>query len=201
MQETTRDDIPATLTDTFYDEQATLRNELLLFRFRNYRLINQEDIINLDLRGIEPRLKQISACFASLFAGQLEVLSDYQAFIQHHQRELIEQRAATTIGQVVEKLISLVESHTIETFDTLDTTFLALSAGDIAESLSSTMFPQAVGQILKTLGLETKFVRSKQKRCIVYDQVKLDTLRRRYILPEDDGVSLVSRVSTPGESS
>lgn len=161
MQETTRDDIPATLTDAFYEEQATLRNELLLFRFRNYSLINQEDSIKLDLRGIEPGLKQISACFASLFTGQFEVLNDYQAFIQHHQRELIEQRAATTVGQVVEKLISLVESDTIETFDTLDTTFLALSAGDIAESSNSTMTPQAVGQILKTLGLGTKFVKSK----------------------------------------
>jgi hypothetical protein len=189
MQETTRDDIPATLTDAFYEEQATLRNMLLLFRLRNYNLIKQENSINLDLHGIEPRLKQISACFASLFVGQLEVLKDYRSFIQHHQRELIEQRAATTIGQVVEKLIFLVESRTIETFDTLDTTFLALSAGDIAESLNSTMDPQAVGQILKTLGLDTKFVKSKQKRCIVYNRVKLETLRRRYIIPEDEGVS------------
>lgn len=206
MQETIRGDIPPTLTDRFYKEQETLRNKLLLFRFRNYYLANPEDSINLDLYRIEPRLKQISACFASLFTGQPEVLMDYQAFIQHHQRELIEQRAATTIGQVVEKLISLIESDTIETFDTLDTTLIAVSAGDIAKSVDITSItPQAVGQILKTLGLQTKFVKVKSKRCIVYDQVKIDMLKRRYIPSEDeavsdDAVSLVSIVSSTGDS-
>jgi uncharacterized protein YbcV (DUF1398 family) len=199
MQETAREDIPATLTSSFYKKEKVLRNKLLLFRFRNYNSINIEDaILPLDLHGIEPRLKQISACFTALFAGQPEVLADYHLFIKHHQKELIEQRAATTIGQVVEKLMSLIESHTIETFDTLDTTLIAVSAGDIASSLNMT--PQAVGQILKILGLQTRFIKGKSKRCIVYDQEKLDTLRRRYIPAEDDGVSMISMVSTTGDS-
>lgn len=199
MQETTREDIPAILNDAFYKEQGQLRNKLLLFRFRNYDKINADNGTPLELKGIEPRLKQISSCFANLFAGQPEVLSDYHAFISHHQRELIEQRANTTIGQVVEKLMALVESHTIDTFDSLDTTLIPVSAGDIAESLNMT--PQAVGQILKTLGLQTKFIKAQSKRCIVYDPVKLETLRKRYI-PQDesDGVAMVSMVSSIRES-
>jgi hypothetical protein len=197
MQETSREDIPATLTSAFYQEQQALRNKLLLFRLRNYSRINSEDTVTLELHGIEPRLKQISACFAALFAGQPDVLTDFRAFILHHQRELIEQRANTIYGQVVEKLMSSIESHTIDTFDSLDTTFLDLSAGDIAESLNMT--PQGIGQILKTLGLQTKFIKALSKRCIVYDPVKLATLRRRYI-PQDDEVSLVSLVSTTRDS-
>jgi len=196
MQETTRDDIPATLNVAFYKEQTELRNKLLLFRLRNYELVNADDSV-MEFHGIEPRLRQISACFASLFAGQPEVLTDYQAFISHHQREIIEQRANTVYGQVVEKLMSLIESHTIDTFDSLDTTLISISAGDIAESLNMT--PQAIGQILKTLGLQTKFIKALSKRCIVYDPVKLATLRRRYI-PQDDEVSLVSLVSTTRDS-
>lgn len=199
MQETTRDDMPATLNRTFYKEQDELRNKLLLFRFRNYQTVNADDSVFMDLHGIEPRLRQISACFASLFARQPEVLTDYQAFIGHHQREIIEQRANTVVGQVVEKLISLVESHTIDTFDSLDTTLIPVSAGDMAESLNMT--PQAIGQILKTLGLQTKFIKARAKRCIVYDPAKLAILKRRYI-PQDETetVAMVSMVSTIGDS-
>jgi hypothetical protein len=198
MQETTREDIPATLNDAFYKEQGELRNKLLLFRFRNYDKVNADNSIDLDFKGIEPRLRQISACFASLFVGQPEVLADYQAFIIHHQKELIEQRASTVFGQVVERLIFLVESHTIDTFDSFDTTLIPVSAGDIAESLNMT--PQAVGQILKTLGLQTKFIKAQSKRCIVYDPVKLERLKRRYIPQDESEVSMVSMVSTTRNS-
>ena len=199
MVETTRDDIPATLTSKFYKEQAELRNKLLLFRLRNYEKINPEEAIPLNLHGIEPRLRQISAGFASLFAGQPEVLADYQAFIQHHQRELIEHRAATTIGQVVEQLFALTESHTNVTIVTLATgeKLLPISSGDIALPLNMT--PQAVGQILKTLGLQTKLTKIEgvPKRCIVDDAVKLDTLKRRYIPSEDaEQVTMVTAVTT-----
>jgi len=50
MQETTRDNIPSTLTDTFYREQEELRNKLLLFRLRNYTVIGPEDTITFDLQ-------------------------------------------------------------------------------------------------------------------------------------------------------
>lgn len=188
MQETTREDIPATLTRTFYKEQETLRNKLLLFRLQNYTLIDPEETVTLDLHGIEPRLRQISASFASLFEGQPDVLADFQAFIQHHQRELIEQRAATPIGQVVEKLFALAEAVTNVTNVTNVTgeELIPISSQDIAQPLNMT--PQAVGQILKTLGLQMKphKVEGASKRCIIYDAVKLDTLKKRYIPSEDD---------------
>ncbi|MFC1955020.1 hypothetical protein ACFLWZ_00520 [Chloroflexota bacterium] len=203
MQETARDDISATLTSTFYKEQETLRNKLLLFRFRNYNRINSEEYIELDLHGIEPRLRQISACFAALFAGQPDVLADYRAFIGNHQKELIEQRAATTIGQVVEKLFALMVSVTNVTNVTNVTTLIPISSGNIAEALNKNITPQAVGQILKTLGLQTCLhkIGSTPKRYIVFDQVKLDTLKKRYIPVEDDeSVTKVTMVTTTGHS-
>jgi len=201
MQETARDDIPATLTSVFYKEQQALRDKLLLFRLRNYNHINLEDTVTLDLHGIEPRLRQISACFATLFAGHPDVLADYRDFIGKHQRELIEQRAATTIGQVVEKLFSLMESVINVTNVTNDTKLIPISSGDIAGAMNMTS--QAVGQILKTLGLQTSLhkVEGSPKRCIIYNQVKLDTLKKRYIPPEDDEpVTRVTMVATSGDS-
>ena len=199
MQETTRDDIPATLNSTFYKEQEALRNKLLLFRLRNYSQINAEEAVALDLHGIEPRLKQISACFISLFAGRPDVLSDYSVFIGNHQRELIEQRAATTTGQVVEKLFSLIESvaNVTNVTDVTGEKLIPISSQEVAEMVNMT--PQAVGQILKTLGLRMKVARveGKSKRCIIFNQVKLDVLKKRYIPSEDDDdVTFVTAVTT-----
>ena len=59
MQETSREDIPATLAESFHKEQDVLRNKLLLFRLRNYNLIKLQESISLDLDGIEPRLSKL----------------------------------------------------------------------------------------------------------------------------------------------
>lgn len=199
MQETAREDIPATLPQTFYKEEGEIRNKLLLFRFRNFHRISPTEGIELDLHGIEPRLRQISAAFGSLFAGQPEVLADYRVFITHHQRELVEQRAATLVGQVVERLFTLIESVSVVTVVTGVTAekLLPISSHEIAEPLN--MAPQAVGQMLKTLGLQIKVakIEGKPKRCIVYDQVKLDTLKKRYIPREnEEDVTMVTPVTT-----
>jgi hypothetical protein len=198
MSETTRDDIFPTLTSKFNEEQQVLRNKLLLFRFRNYSSVSPDQATTLQFHDIEPRLKQISVCFYCLFAGQPDALEDFQGFIRNHQRELIEQRAATPVGQVVEQLFWLIDTATLETIETLDTgeKLLKLSAGDIADKLNN-MDARVVGQILKNLGLRTKAVKvsGSVKRCIVFEKNKLNVLRRRYIQSEDDSVSMVSMVS------
>lgn len=198
MSETARDDIAPTLTSEFYGEQEALRNKLLLFRFRNYNSVSPDQVTTLQFKDIEPRLKQISTCFCCLFAGQPDALEDFLLFIRNQQRELIEQRAATPVGQVVEQLFSLIDTDTLETIETLDTggKLLKLSAGDIADKLNS-MDARVVGQILKNLGLRTRAVKvsGSVKRCIVFEENKLNVLRRRYIQSEDDSVSKVSKVS------
>ena len=112
----------------------------------------------------------------------------------------MEQRSSTVIGQVVAALFSDIESHGLETIETIDTNgekLLKISAGDIATKVN--MNPQAVGQILKTLGLRTRPTKlsGNLRRCIVLDEAVLNTLRKRYI-PQDETVSSVSMVSTPG---
>lgn len=202
MQETQRSDIPAILARAFYEEQKKLRTKLLLYRFRNWSVTDSEQALTLDLSEIEPRLRQIGSAFGAVFANQTEVLEDFKAFIKEHQRELIEQRAFTPIGQVVETLFSLIESDALDTLDTLDTVsgiqLLPIGSKDIADILGFS--PQSVGLILKTLGLETKLKRqaSGNKRCIVFDKQKLETLKRRYIVTEDSDrdVSTASNVST-----
>lgn len=190
MRETDRDDIPPVLGKKFFEEQQELRNKLLLFRLRSYFSIDTEATASLNLDGIEPRLRQISEAFASLFANEPEVLESYRRFIQAHQRELIEQRAATKTGQVVEALFELLEERG-GTSVTSGTSYMVeselvtgISAGDIAEKIG--LSSQAVGAILKGLGLETKLNRrgSERKREIIYNEAIFRKLRKRYILKE-----------------
>ena len=191
MQETDRDDIPPVLSRSFFEEQQDLRNKLLLFRLRNYFAVEPE-AAHLNLGEIEPRLKQISESFIALFANEPAVLKSYQVFIQAHQRELIEQRAATKVGQVVEVLFTLLDEKGVPSAPSvpspkgLNDIGTGISAGDIAEKLDMTY--QAVGAILKTLGLKTKQMRSdgEKKRQILYNEATFKKLRKRYILLEEE---------------
>lgn len=192
MKETDRNDIPPVLGKKFFAEQQELRNKLLLFRSRNYFSVDPEAAANLDLAGIEPRLRQISEAFASLFANEHIVLESYKQFIKTQQRELIEQRAATKVGQVVEALFTLLEEQggttgTSGTSHMVDSELVpGASAGVIAERIG--MSSQAVGSILKNLGVRTQLNRrgSDRKREIVYDQALFNRLRKRYILQPEE---------------
>src|SRR3984893_4693343 len=53
-----RDDIPISLPQSFKDEAQSLRNKLLLYRFRNLKAGQQSEALAAD-RAIEPRLNQI----------------------------------------------------------------------------------------------------------------------------------------------
>jgi 5S rRNA maturation endonuclease (ribonuclease M5) len=192
MRETDRDDIPPVLGRKFFKEQQTLRNKLLLFRLRNYFNVDPEAASSLNLDGIEPRLRQISEAFTSLFANEPEVLESYREFITNHQRELIEQRAATKTGQVVEALFALLEERG-GTSVTSGTSLMGdselvtgVSAGDIAERTG--LSAQAVGVILKGLGIETKLSRrgSERKREILFNEAVFRKLRKRYIVQGED---------------
>jgi len=193
MQETTRSDIPAVLGRKFYKEQEILRNKLLSFRLKNYFKVDPEASADINLGDIEPRLKQVSQAFTSLFAGNEEVLGDYKNFITGHQQELIEQRSMTKTGQVINTFFELLGQRAGSTKGIVpfvpyvpDGEPLPVSAGDIAEKLD--MRAQAVGQILKGLGLTTKKERAygARKRYIVCDKTKLEVLKRRYVSDPDD---------------
>lgn len=196
MRETDRDDIPPVLGRKFFEEQQELRNKLLLFRLRNYFKVDPEAGANLNLEGIEPRLRQISEAFTSLFANEPEVLDSYKQFIQAHQRELIEQRAATKTGQVVEALFELISNEVTLVTSVTGDSFINVTAKAIAEKVGLTA--QAVGQILKGLGLETKLAKidGVSKRRIVYNPTILNKLRKRYILDEQSDDELAESTVT-----
>lgn len=103
-----RADIPINLPPEHMKEAQTLRNKLLLFRFRNLfkRTI---DASRADL-SLEPRLNQIFVPLLSLIDEDDDV-EEFTEKLRSFNRDLIQERGQTTEAQVLEIIRSLHRSE------------------------------------------------------------------------------------------
>lgn len=100
-----RDDVPINLPPTHKEEALTLRNKLLLFRFRNYHKRHaQESLVD---RSIEPRLNQI-------FVPLLSIIEDTKAreelreLARGYNKELITERGMDAEAQILEVIRDMI---------------------------------------------------------------------------------------------
>jgi hypothetical protein len=172
MKPTQRQDIPTNLLADFYAEQEKLRNKLLYFRLKNYFGFEQKELHLKDL-PIEPRLKQAFEAFACLFVSMPDVLEKFKAFLASYQKEIIEERADSFDGQIVNHLFDLIGEGNTE-----------ISTKDIAGCMGSDVKASTIGRRLKPLGFEVKviFREGKTKRIIVLDAKHLEILKKRYVV-------------------
>jgi len=196
MKETYRK-IPTTLTKEFFEEQKILRNKLLLFRFKMWDKINPKDVLNLDLGEIEPRLKQAMSSVAVLFIHDEKMMKEFKKFLKEYQKDLIEERASSYDGKIVNIIYGLFESGKTE-----------LSSKDISEKMNDEYplgegkkhSPITIGRHIKTLGLgmEVKRIEEKIKRIINLDKKNkeiLVKLFKRYVSVYIQDVTDVSNVT------
>lgn len=177
LRETDRRDIPPVLPQEFYEEQEQIRKKLLMFRFEWRNRIDVRNAQDLDLGDIEPRLKQATSSFAVLFSNIPELMDRFRKFLRKYNRELIEERANTFEGMVVNSIFALRGKEIEE-----------ISASDIVDEMEREFgikaTPQKVGMYLKSLGInsELKRVYDGRKRCIIWDDPLMDKLRKRYVV-------------------
>jgi len=109
MKSTTRD-IPFVLGSEYEKESKALRNKLLMYRLRNWDKINPETIneINLQELTVEPRIKQIACCIFPLLHDDASK-TEFFRFIEEHNRKIIEERAESLEGQIINVLVTLWE--------------------------------------------------------------------------------------------
>jgi hypothetical protein len=104
-----REDIPISLPQSFKDEAQSLRNKLLLYRFRNLKAGQQSEVLAADL-AIEPRLNQI-------FLPLLSVVSDakdreeLRALARRYHGEMIAERGMDLEAQILEVIRDLRQSE------------------------------------------------------------------------------------------
>ena len=103
-----RSDIPINLPESYKDEALTLRNKLLLFRFRNRsRRAPTEDLVD---RSIEPRLNQIFAPLLTII-GDETARAEIRDLARQYNREMITERGMDTEAHVLEIIRDLTVSY------------------------------------------------------------------------------------------
>lgn len=179
MTETQRKDIPPNLNKEFHKEAQTIRNKLLMWRFRNYNKIDPEAAINIDLGDIEPRLRQIYNGYIALFADNPIQIETFKTYLAELQGNLIEERRNTPEGDIVNVLHEFVgydEEKQISAKEIVE-------KGQLTKKDGNPLNPRTVGSVLKTLGFgksRNENVNGKTKHCINLDKNLLDRLYKRY---------------------
>ena len=107
MEKMTRTDILHNLPDSFGVESLTIRNKLLMWRFRNYG----KKHINPDLvdRTIEPRLNQILLPLISIVEDE-ELKANIKTFMREYNLSLSTDRGFTLEAEILEIIIRLIST-------------------------------------------------------------------------------------------
>ncbi len=177
MKGTTRQDIPLNLNKDFFDTTQKLRNKLLMWRFKNYRQIDPDKVINLGL-DLEPRVKQIVNSFVSLFCDDEKQLETFKVFIKNHQDDIIDERRNSWEGMIVGAVYELLNEGEwdISAQDIIDKAKLKNKKGNPVQ-------PRGLSSTLKSLGFgktTPKRIGEITKRCIPMIKEMLVTLFKRY---------------------
>ena len=180
MQETDRADIPYELKidPNYIKGSMELRNKLLLWRFKNYEHI-AENIGNVDMGYIEPRLKQMGLPLAIPFMHLPEVMVDFRAYLQNRQKEIIRAREESVTGEIVRAIFEVAKEHGKEW----------VSANNVAAHLSTEkqiVTRQRISSAMTPLGLKRPIRTRKpgEKNSafyVIWDIPLMRSLRRRYV--------------------
>lgn len=175
-----RDDIPINQPSGYEEEAARLRNQLLLFRFKNHG--KRKPDAELVDRRIEPRLNQIFVPLLSVIDDE-STKKDLREVARQYQQELIADRAMDAEAQILEVISDLASSDEPG----------RLSVGEITrefvdrhgEDYEKKVTPRWVGTIIRRrLGLRPR----KSNGAFVIppeDLPRLALLRARYGIGND----------------
>ena len=177
MKGTSRKDIPLNLNKEFFDTTQTLRNKLLMWRFKNYHKIDPDKVVDLGL-DLELRVQQIVSSFVSLFGDDKRQLEIFKGFIKEHQADLIDERKDSWEGIIVDAIYNLLDDKQtdISTQDIID-------KGNIKNRKGELVKPRSLSSTLKALGFGktiSKRIGGVIKRCVPLETEVLTNLFKRY---------------------
>jgi len=102
-----RSDIPINLPAAFKEEALSIRNKLLMFRFRNlHKNLPEYDLAD---RSIEPRLNQIFIPLLSIIE-EPQARENLRELARKYNREMIAERGTGTEAQVLEIIYEMVNA-------------------------------------------------------------------------------------------
>jgi hypothetical protein len=102
-----RPDVPYNIPDCFWDEALDIRNQLLMFRFRNKGKSKIKP--ELEDRSIEPRLNQIAVPLMSIIDDD-ELIQDIKKQIKEYNENIKTDRTLGYHYQILESICELIDS-------------------------------------------------------------------------------------------
>ncbi len=167
-----RDDVPINLPERHKEEAQHLRNQLLLFRFRN--LGTPKIRAELVDKTIEPRLNQVFVPLLSIIQDP-KARDDLRALARRYNQEIVTERGMDTEAQVLEVIRDMVASPLEAKLTVKEIT--ALFSDRHGEDYERKVTPKWVGSILrKRLNLRTQ----RTKEGFTIPAHELPKLRRLY---------------------
>lgn len=176
-----RRDIPINQPIDAEEEAGQIRNQLLLFRFRNRgKRLPDESLVD---RSVEPRLNQVFVPLLSVIDDP-DTRRELQDVARHYHREIVSERAMDTEAQVLEVISELAGGPDVPRVSVGDVTrlFTERHGEDYERKVTS----KWIGTIIRRrLGLRPHkshgtFVISPE------DLARLPVLRERYGVAEDE---------------
>lgn len=180
-----RPDVPYNIPNTFWDEALEIRNQLLMFRFKNKGI----SILNprLENRKIEPRLNQIAIPLMSII-DDAEMISAMQKQIIEYNEKIKTDRTLNYNYQILDAICEL-----------LDDGFVRPTIKQVTEKFnkdlgySEMLTPKRMGYLIrKTLDIKTE--KTRDGYVISENNTeKITLLRKRYgIKKESEDVNNVN---------
>lgn len=198
MNCTTRTDIKFSLDKSFFTKALEIRNKLLLWRFRNYNIINEgKPKFNVELSHYEPRTQQIINSFIHLFTKESDC-KDFTKYMDKFQSEIINTRRNSFEGDIVAALHKLYVNDNKRDISSIN----IIKEGKMKYRGEDTK-PRQLTPYLKSLGLKTedKVRRTDDgvKRCLILNESFLAILFKRYGLDINEKQETEQNHDIPGE--
>jgi len=170
MKTKAREDVPRNLSDGFWDEAQTIRNQLLAFRFKHY---DQTELkIKYANTNIEDRIRQISTPLLSTIEDK-SIRTEINMFLEEYNEEIIQDRKSTYTGEILEIICKLLgEKKSIMVRDVANEFNLNR---DVEDKLSN----RKIGGIIRNM-LNLSTIRKTAGYEITYTKKKLYQLIKRY---------------------
>ena len=178
-----RQDIPINLTEEHKREALEIRNQLLMFRFRNHGKIQPVSWVD---RRLEPRLNQVFSPLMSVI-GDAQAREELRSMARQYQAQLISDRGMDAEAQVLEVIRELEESalpHEL-TIKEITNRFIDKYENDYDRKIT----PRWIGGLVRqklSLGTER---RQGRYAIASSDKPKLKELYERYGLTTSDEVA------------
>ena len=187
-----REDIPINLPDSFENEALELRNQLLMWRFRNFHKVGlKTDAID---RSIEPRLNQITIPLLSIIDDD-QTRDEIKKSVQEYNKELFTDRGMSLEAEVLIALFTKYEAGYPDPTmkDVSDTHAAQNELNDkeklkprrvgnlIRKQLKLIVVRKGIGFVVPEMENKQKLIRLKQKYSIP-GQEKPDTMNEMNVV-------------------